>query len=111
MDMHLVTSAITFAECRRGVARARQSARISAAEERSAMRVVDEFHRRCAVVPVGPEVLDRVGRQFPVEPVRSLDGIHLASLEVLGVLRRAIKVVTRDRRVRDTVARMGFPLA
>jgi len=53
-------------------------------------------------------VLSRVGRLFPVEPVRTLDAIHLATVELLGLEPASIIVVTRDARVRANARAMGW---
>ena len=48
----LVTSALTLAEARRGVIRARRAQRLTAEQERSALSALARFRRRCAVMPV-----------------------------------------------------------
>jgi hypothetical protein len=53
-------------------------------------------------------VLFRAGRPFPVEPIRTLDAIHLATLELLGESPPLVTVVTRDARVRDNAIAGGF---
>ena len=104
----VVTSALTFAECLRGLVRARTSGRLSVAEEEALSAAVAALRSRCSVIPVSADVLDRVARSFPVEPVRTLDAVHLASLEALSLIRPTVVVVTRDRRVRENAIKMGF---
>jgi len=104
----IVTSALTFAECLRGLLRARASGRLSVAEEAALAGAVAALRSRCAIIPVSADVLDRVARPFPAEPVRTLDAVHLASLESLVLIRAALRVVTRDRRVRENAVQMGF---
>jgi len=107
----VVTSALTFAECTRGLVRARVLGRLSADDEHAARDALAALQRRCASIPVSDSVLERVGRAFPVEPVRSLDAVHLASLEAIIDLRQSVTVVTRDRRVRDNALQLGFLVA
>ena len=107
----VVTSALTFAECTRGLVQARVLGRLSADDEHAARDALAALQRRCASIPVSDNVLERVGRAFPVEPVRSLDAVHLASLEAIGDLRQSVTVVTRDRRVRDNALQLGFLVA
>ncbi len=107
----VVTSALTFAECARGLVRARTSGRLSAPDEQSARDGIVALQRRCATIPVSDDVLDRAGRLFPAEPVRSLDAIHLASLERIGAIRTRVTVITRDRRVRANAEQLGFAVA
>ncbi len=103
-----VTSAVTFAESHRAIVRARTAQRLSPAAERAAIAWLEEFRRRCDILAVGEEVLERSGRAFPREPIRTLDAIHLASAEVLGVPPQLITVVTRDARVRDNARALGY---
>ena len=53
-------------------------------------------------------VLARVGRPFPMEPIRTLDAIHLATAELLGEPPPLMVVVTRDARVRDNARALGY---
>ncbi len=103
-----VTSALTFAESSRAVIRARVAQRLSPAEERSAIAWLGQFKRRCDILVVSEAVLERSGRPFPVEPVRTLDAIHLASAESLGVPPQLVTIVTRDIRVRDNARALGY---
>ena len=103
-----VTSALTFTEAARALLRARVTRRITPDDERRALRALRTFERRCAVVSVTEAVLTRAGRQFPVEPIRSLDGIHLATLELLGEAPQLVTVVTRDERVARNARALGY---
>jgi predicted nucleic acid-binding protein len=104
------TSALTFAEGSRALVRARVAGRITLRQERAARRALQTFERRCAVIPVTDEVLARVARPFPVEPIRTLDAIHLATAEMLGAP-RGVTIVTRDGRVEQNALALGYRLA
>ena len=103
-----ITSALTFAEAARALLRARVTRRITAADERAALRALQTFERRCAVVSVTEAVLTRAGRPFPVEPLRTLDGVHLATIELLGEAPQLVTVVTRDDRVARNARALGY---
>ena len=105
-----VTSALTFAEGARAILRARISGRLSAAEERAAVRGLRTFERRCFIVAVSETVLERAGRPFPVEPVRTLDAVHLATAELLGEPPQLVTILTRDARVRDNAQALGYSI-
>jgi hypothetical protein len=60
---------------------------------------------------VTEEVLTRVARPFPVEPVRTLDAIHLATLESLGETPQLVTVVTRDDRIARNARALGYAVA
>lgn len=60
-------------------------------------------------VPMGAEVLSVARRPFPVEPVRSLDAVHLATLMLIAEdVPTPLKVLSTDRRVRDNARALGF---
>ena len=101
-----VTSALTSAETARAILRARATARLTADEERAAVGALRRFELRCYVVGVTDAVLARVRRPFPIEPIRTLDAVHLATTD-----RRAaplVVVVTRGTRVRDNARALGY---
>jgi hypothetical protein len=53
-------------------------------------------------------ILTYAGRPFPIEPVRTLDAIHLATAAALDESPALVVVVSRDRRVRDNAAALGY---
>jgi len=105
-----VTSALTFAEASRALVRARVAGRLSTAEERAALRWLQTFHRRCDVFSVTEAVLARAGRPFPIEPIRTLDAVHLATEEALGEPPQLVSVVTRDVRVSENARALGYAI-
>jgi len=107
----LVTSRLTLAEAHRAVLRARVTGRLEPDDERRLIRGLETFSRRCELMPVSDEVLLRAGRPFPVEPVRTLDAIHLASLELLGEPPQLVTVIARDARVIANARALGYDVA
>ena len=103
-----VTSALTLAEAGRAVIRARATGRLSAEQEQAAIRALRTFEGRCFILDVDRAVLARVRRPFPIEPIRTLDAVHLATLELLGEAPQLVTIVTRDDRVRNNARSLGF---
>jgi predicted nucleic acid-binding protein len=103
-----LTSALTVAEAARAIVRARTTNRLAAAQERAAVRGLRIFARRCFLVAVTDTVLERVGRPFPIEPIRTLDAVHLATAELLGEPPQLVTIVTRDARIRDNARALGY---
>jgi predicted nucleic acid-binding protein len=103
-----VTSTLTFAEAGRALIRARVAGRLTHAEERTALRGLQTFERNCSVVSVTDGVLTRAGRPFPVEPIRTLDAIHLATAELLGEAPQLVTLVARDDRIRRNALALGY---
>jgi predicted nucleic acid-binding protein len=106
-----VTSALTLAEAARAILRARGAGRLTAEQERASVQALRRFERRCYVVAVTDAVLARVPRPFPVEPIRTLDAVHLATAELLGEPPPLMTIVTRDDRVRDNAKALGYVVA
>lgn len=103
-----MTSALTMAEAARALIRARATGRLTAGEERAAARALQTFERRCFILDVDRAVLDRVRRPFPVEPIRTLDAVHLATAELIGEPPPLVTIVTRDDRVRQNARALGY---
>ena len=103
-----VTSALTLAEAARAILRGRATGRLSESDERAAIRGLQVFARRCDLVGVTDAVLARVGRPFPVEPIRTLDAVHLATAEELAEPPALVTIITRDARVRDNARALGY---
>lgn len=57
---------------------------------------------------LGDDVLERALRPFPVEPVRALDALHLASALVARSAAPGLAVLTLDQRIRENGERLGF---
>ena len=103
-----VTSALTIAETARAILRARTTARLTADEEQAAAGALRRFEFRCYVVGVTGAVLARVRRPFPIEPIRTLDAVHLATTELIDEPPPLVVVVTRDIRVRQNAEALGY---
>lgn len=107
-DGRHVTSALTLAEAARAIIRARVAGRLTVAQEQAAVRGLRRFERRSFIVDVNRAVLARVGRPFPMEPIRTLDAVHLATAELLDEPPQLVTIVTRDARVRDSARALGY---
>ncbi len=92
----------------RVIARGEATERLTPSQGRAAHQRLRRFEDRCAIVPVSDEIFRRVGRRFPVEPIRTLDAVHIATLEMLREPPQSVAVVTRDRRVRDNARALGY---
>lgn len=103
-----VTSVLTFSEAQRAIIRARTAARLTAEDEKAAVRGLRTFERRCFLLDLDRAVLDRVRRAFPIEPVRTVDAIHLATVELLQESPERVTIVTRDQRVRANALALGY---
>lgn len=106
-----VTSALTLAETVRAVIRARVGGRITPRDERVALRDLQRIGKACVVIAVSDQILDHASRPLPVEPVRTLAAIHLATLESLGETPQLVTVITRDERIARNARALGYAVA
>src|ERR1044071_2948656 len=74
----------------------------------TSVRALRRFERRCYIVAVTDAVLARVRRPFPVEPICTLDAVHLATAELLGEPPPLMTIVSRDDRVRTNADALGY---
>jgi predicted nucleic acid-binding protein len=103
-----VTSVLTLSEAGRAIIRARVSGRLTEDNEKAAIRALRTFERRCFLLDIDRPVLERVRRPFPVEPIRTLDAIHLATVELLEEPPQVVTIVTRDERIRANARALGY---
>jgi uncharacterized protein len=104
-----VTSALTLLETARSISRARRDGRLTAPDARAAERRLAVFERSADILDLTADVLRHARDTYPIEPVRTLDAIHLASVVLLDQdLSEDLVVVSTDERVRQNAAALGF---
>lgn len=104
----VVTSDLTEIECQRTLIRAtrmRLLREASAADRRAALRAALRTWNRLGI---HHEIVDRARGGFPVEPVRSLDAIHLASALVARSEIPGLVMLSLDERIRNNARELGF---
>ncbi len=80
--------------------------RLAASHGELARRLVE----RLAIVEMLPNVLARALEPFPT-PVRTLDALHLASIEFLKARGQSIELASYDERLVGTARALGIPIA
>ncbi|MGE0441452.1 MAG: type II toxin-antitoxin system VapC family toxin [Gemmatimonadales bacterium] len=105
----VVTSSLTAIECARGLARARAAGRITSRDELAALRLLDVAEGNWDVLQITERVVARARGTFPVEPVRTLDAIHLATAGLAMEAVGAVAALSLDDRIRENFERLGFP--
>jgi predicted nucleic acid-binding protein len=103
-----ITSALTIAEASRAILRARAMARITLKQQQAALLALRRFSRRSHIIGVTDTILTLAARPFPIEPIRTLDAIHLASVASLGEPPALITIVTRDARIRENAVALSY---
>ena len=105
-----VTSALTLVECERTLIAMMHAKRLSRPARARAHGYLREVVWRTEVSELDGAVLDRAGQLFPVEPVRTLDGLHLAAILRWAEL-GPLEVLTCDARIKENAAALGLPVA
>lgn len=105
----LFTSALTLTEIERVILSERRKGHLDATAERELRRALRTFAAGLHIVAVNSAILERAGKPFEVEPVRTLDAIHLATVLAWEAKPGGeVAVVTRDERLRANAAAYGF---
>lgn len=106
----VVSSTLTQVECARGISRAAVMGRIGRGEELAALRLMDAAAATWAVLEMSGRVLTLARGAFPVEPVRTLDALHLATALRFREAMGSLVVVSLDDRVRGNAVALGLPV-
>lgn len=103
----IVMSVLTGAECRRAVIRAATLGECSTDRAARILRSLGALEQRAEQLTMSDAVIARASAPFPVEPVRTLDAIHLASVAMLRPAYPELAVLSLDKQVRDNALAMG----
>lgn len=106
----VVSSSLTVVECARGIARARALERVSRGDELAALKLLDGAESSWDVHELSENVLARAAGQFPAEPVRTLDAMHLATMLVFRDVLGSLTVLSFDERIRKNAGALGLPV-
>ena len=104
----VLCSRLTFVEAQRAIRRAVVTRAVSEAEGAEVRSVLAQAGARWAILEVSAEVASRAEQSFPVEPVRTLDALHLASALVLRQSVPDLAFLSTDLRVRRNASQLGF---
>lgn len=106
----IVASDLTLIECDRVLIRAVILGELHEADADDRHARLNAVATRWTLLGLDDEIIERARRPFPVEPVRTLDAIHLASALVGRKAVSELAVLSLDTRIRSAVRRLGFPL-
>lgn len=107
----VVTSSLTAAECARGLTRARMQNRISREYELAALRMLDVAESTWDVHDLSETIVKSARAEFPVEPVRTLDALHLSTALVFYEAFGELTMLSFDERVRVNASALGMALS
>ena len=106
----VVTSGLTTVEVARALQRLTTLKQISISDRAEILGTYAAAAKHWRVHAISDDVLGRAADPFPIEPVRSLDAIHLATAVLYSQQVAQIDLLSTDARVRDNAAALGFSL-
>lgn len=106
----VVSSTLTQVECARALSRAVGSGRLGRGEELAALQLMDRAATTWVTLEMSGRILARARGSFPVEPVRTLDALHLATALTFREALPELLVLSLDERVRANAAALTIPV-
>jgi len=104
----VIASDLTLVECERVLIRAWSSGAITETELADQSAALAQVSTHWTTLRLDETVVERARRPFPIEPIRTLDALHLASALVARSAAPGLRVLTLDQRVRENAERLGF---
>lgn len=108
---HVVSSIVSRIETERALIRAENDKLLSPSERQKIRGLFNAVSSSWSFLGMTAEVVDRASRPFPVEPLRSLDAIHLASALELIQVYPDMKILTFDKRIIENIGPLGLESA
>ena len=103
-------SRLTLIESHRAIRRAVVLGHLVETDAAEVRATLAQAVGRWAVLEISSDVASRAEQAFPVEPVRTLDAVHLASALLLRHLIPDLVVVSTDTRIRENASQLGFEI-
>ncbi len=104
----IVTSALTFAETERALVRAENEELLREADGKRLRGLLQRASAGWMRMMISEEILARAGRPFPVEPIRTLDAIHLATALAFTKALSDLRMLSLDRRLLGNARALGI---
>lgn len=104
----VATSALSLLESFRAITRAKHAGIINEATAQRLRGLLESASMEWYVLEITKEIRLRAAASFPIEPIRSLDAIHLASaLELIKIFPR-LQVLSFDQRINNNLIPLGL---
>jgi predicted nucleic acid-binding protein len=106
----VLASDLTVVECDRVIVRAVAVGELHEADAVDRQARLNAVSARWALLGLDDEILERARRPFPLEPIRTLDAIHLASALTARKALPDLAMLSLDVRLREVAASLGLTL-
>ena len=107
----VVSSTLTVVEVERAFCRAGPVYAIDEATTSDLLGRTAQQFRSWELLDLTPEIRQRAGRALPVEPVRTLDALHLAAILAFVEIYGGLTVLSLDKRIIANLVPLGLTLA
>jgi len=107
----VVTSQLTIVEAERAIRRVMAQGIVKEAKAHKLRGALERERVRWTTMALTDSVLTRAGSAFPIEPVRTLDAIHLATAMAFSEAYPELEMLTFDRRVSENATALGLASA
>lgn len=104
----VLTSALTRVEVMRSINRVKGLDLINAAEAQRLRGLYDRTEASWNIMNLHDPVLQKALEPFPVEPVRTLDAIHLASALIFIEAYPDLEILSFDQRIIENANQLGL---
>lgn len=104
----ILASDLTLIECDRVIIRARTLDEITESKANACRNRLTKASSQWHLLRVGSDIVERARLPFPVEPVRTLDALHLASALLAQTALPELALLTLDARIRTAARELGF---
>lgn len=104
----VVTSELTVVETHRALVRAERQSTLSEGDAQRLRGLLRRVSDSWIRMELFDEVLARAARAFPVEPVRTLDALHLATALEFAQAFPDLRIMSFDDRILDNARALGL---
>ena len=104
----VMASDLTLVECDRVLIRAVTTGEINEAAGADRRAHLNAAASHWHLWRVAPSIVERARHPFPIEPIRTLDAIHLASALAVRSAVPGVELLTLDDRIRRAAKQLGF---
>ena len=104
----VVASDLTLIECGRTLTRGQAKGELSESEALERRTLLEAVSADWMFLKIGGEIGERARHRMPIEPVGTLDALHLATALTARSAISNLALLSLDQRVRDNGAALGF---
>jgi hypothetical protein len=105
---NVVTSVLTLLETERALIRAEKQKLLTAADSQGLKGMLAKARGGWALMEVTEEVRQRAGRAFPIEPLRTLDAIHISTALLFTGAFDDLQMLSYDQRIMKNAQALGM---